>query len=318
MRVVIKWKHFAQEMYSHGSKVDFQKQIISFDNPLMPPSFEIKRWYSRTNFQAKRQTPTLPILNRGEKYRLIVNAESYPENSFYIRVVFFNRFGKQVGFKILKTKDATFAYPKDAYSYDIALLNAGCEKLEFQSMVLKSIDDMADLFTLSAEKQNPSSEAKVNLVFVEESDDLIYEKSMFSEVINRLGDVVFIADTDGELSMLNQETEKFILDLIHNQGEDGVNFFSYGPKGNFATRYYCEKLKQGQVFSSQEFYDASTYHTLLSHQGMSVNHVEELIKMGIGDHLNQLPNRDLAIVSSLVHPLRLLVQQFLEKDGHKK
>lgn len=318
MRVVIKWKHFSQEMYSYGSKVDFQKQIISFDNPLMPPSFEIKRWYSRTNFQAKRQTPTLPVLNRGEKYRLIVDAESYPENSFYIRVLFFNRFGKQTGFKFLKTKDATFTYPKDAYSYDIAILNAGCEKLEFHSMVLKSLDDTSESFTLSAKKQKPSSSAKVNFIFVEDPEDLLYDKDIFSEVINNLRDVVFIADTDGELSMLNQETEKFIVDVIYSQGEDGVNFFSYGPKGNFATRYYCETLKLGQVFSSQEFYDTPTYHALLSHQGISLDDVEELIKTDTGEHLNQQTDYPLAIVSSLVHPLRMLVRQFLEKDGYKK
>ncbi len=311
MRVEVKWKHFAQGVYTHGSKVDFQKQSIAFDNPLMPPSFEIKRWHSRTNFQANRQTPNLPILKRGDRYQLIVDAESFPKDSFYIGILFFDRFGKQIGFDVLKTKDASFTYPKDAYSYDIALLNAGCERLTFTSMVLKSADSSTALQIFTDEKYKPRHSGHVHLVFLEDEEDLSYEQELFSEVVDAVGDVIFIAASQGELSMLDAQIEAFIIETIDEFGQEEVCLFSYGPIGNRATRYYAGKIKSCQVFSNYHEDDEEFSDGLLHHH----TQLKEGVPGGARREKGQEGACDEAIVRSLVHPLRLLVQEFLDKDG---
>ncbi|HEL2383835.1 TPA: accessory Sec system protein Asp3 [Streptococcus suis] len=316
MRVEIKWKHFAQGVYTHGSKLDFQKQSIAFDNPLMPPSFEIKRWHSRTNFQANRQTPNLPILKRGERYQLMVDAESFPKDSFYIGVHFFNRFGKQIGFEILKTTDAAFTYPNDAYSYDIALLNAGCEQLTFKSMILKSTDSSTAFQVFTDVKYKPRHSGRLNLIFLEDEEDLHYDKELFSEVADTIGDVIFIADSYGELSMLDPQTEAFILEAVDELGHEKVCLFSYGKKGNSATWYYAGKIKSCQVYTNQNVYEEECATSPVGQQAMGL---QPLVEEALGESRTELPTEacDVAIVRSLVHPLRLLMQQFLDKDGLK-
>ncbi|WP_180275010.1 accessory Sec system protein Asp3 [Streptococcus suis] len=314
MRLEIKWNHFAQDTYSYGSRIDFEKEAISFENPLMPPSFEIKHWYSRTNFQAKRQTPTLPILKKGASYQLILDAEAYPQGSIYLRVVFFDRFGKELGFEILKDKKASFTYPKEAYSYEIALLNAGCERLTFRSIWLQSVFSPQEELIFLEEKCNPTSSSRLHIVFLEHPEDVYYEKDLFAECIDRLGDIVFVSDRADDVSMFHPQTEQFIMDCVARHPEARVQFFAYGPRGNLAATYYSEKIKPAGLFLSSVFYPIETYHSLLEEQGISLSHVEDLIKRARRER-EEREDVSEGFVSSLVHPLRFLIQQFLDKDG---
>ncbi|MCL4935649.1 accessory Sec system protein Asp3 [Streptococcus suis] len=314
MRLEIKWNHLAQDTYSYGSRIDFEKEYISFENPLMPPSFEIKHWYSRTNFQAKRQTPTLPLLKKGCSYQLILDAEAYPQGSIYLRLVFFDRFGQELGFEILKDKKSIFTYPKEAYAYEISLVNAGCERLTFHSMLLQSASYSQENLTFLEEKLNPTSSSCLHIVFLETLEDLYYEKDLFTECMDRLGDIVFVSDRADDVSMVHPQTEQFIMDCVARHPEARVRLVAYGPRGNLAAAYYSEKIKPADLFLSPVFYPIETYHSLLEEQGISLSHVEDLIKRASREREER---KDVSedFVDFLVHPLRILIQQFLDKDG---
>ncbi|HFR3425447.1 TPA: accessory Sec system protein Asp3 [Streptococcus suis] len=314
MRLVIKWNHFAQDSYSYGSQIDFDKELITFENALMPPSFEVKKWYSRTNFQAKRQTPTLPLLKKGESYQLVLDAEAYPQGSLYMHLVFFDRFGQELGSEILKDKQSIFTYPKDAYAYEISLVNAGCKRLVFHSILLQSTFSPQEDVTFLEEKCNPTSPARLNIVFLEHSEDLYYEKDLFTECVNRLGDVIFISDRAENVSMFHPQTEQFIMDCLAKYSEATVYLFAYGPKGNLVASYYDEKIKSAGLFVSPVFEPEETYRSQLKEQGISLHNAEDLIKRASRKH-EKSGDISEGFVSSLVHPLRLLIQQFLDKDG---
>ncbi|HFI0716563.1 TPA: accessory Sec system protein Asp3 [Streptococcus suis] len=315
MRVEIKWNHFAQDTYSYGSRIDFAKEAIAFENPLMPPSFEVKKWYSRTNFQAKRQTPTLPLLKKGESYQLLLDAEAYPQGSIYLRLVFFDRFGQELGFEILKDKESIFTYPKESYAYEIALVNAGCESLTFHSMLLQSTLPPQEELTFLEEKLNSTSPSRLHIVFLEKPEDVYYEKDLFTACIDRLGDLVFVSDRADNVSMLHPQTEEFIMDCVARHQGARVQLVAYGPRGNLAASYYAEKIKPERLFLSPVSYPLATYDWLLQEQGLSQYKVEELMKGSQSGKVDEGQDVGKTVVSSLVHPLRLLIQQFLDKDG---
>ena len=62
-----------------------------------------------------------------------------PVGGVYIKISFFNRYGDIVEEKIEKTTEFNFSYPEDTYYYQISLLSAGFESMDFYSLSIKEI-----------------------------------------------------------------------------------------------------------------------------------------------------------------------------------
>ena len=60
-----------------------------------------------------------------------------PLDGVYIKISFFNRYGDIVEEKIEKTTEFNFSYPEDTYYYQISLLSAGFESMDFYSLSIK-------------------------------------------------------------------------------------------------------------------------------------------------------------------------------------
>ena len=97
----------------------------------------IHEWTSSFNFQGNRLTPTLPLLKRGHRYRLASQMTVQPQNGLYFRLIFMNRYDRQVGQVIEKNFDFTFTYPEDAYHYKVQLLSAGFQSVDFHSFSIE-------------------------------------------------------------------------------------------------------------------------------------------------------------------------------------
>ena len=124
----------------YGTSVTYhQDQNISLYNPLVASGEIIRSWTSSLNYQANRVQPSLPLLKRKHDYEISMNMECRPTNGVYTKIAFFDRYGDVIEEKVEKVKTFPFTYPDDTYTYQVSLLSAGFESLDFYSF---SIEEM--------------------------------------------------------------------------------------------------------------------------------------------------------------------------------
>lgn len=127
--------------FMYGSKVTYHEdKHISLYNPLVPSGEILKTWFSSVNYQSFRTQPSLPLLKRKQDYQLCMDFECQPTNGVYIKIIFFDRYGDVVEEKIEKKKVFDFTYPEDTYIYQVSLLSAGFESLDFYSFSIKEMN----------------------------------------------------------------------------------------------------------------------------------------------------------------------------------
>ena len=114
---------------------------IHFVNPLMPSGTTIQEWYSFTDFSSVRDTPALPLLHHGKRYRIDPAIDSSPPGSVIFDVRYFNRFNDLAGVDVLYPPAHEFEYPAECHHYTIRLVNAGCDTLRFTSFTLLEAGD---------------------------------------------------------------------------------------------------------------------------------------------------------------------------------
>ena len=124
--------------YMYGSTVSYYPdKSVRLYNPLLPSGEILKTWFSSVNYQASRTQPSLPLLKRKQDYQLCMNYECHPTNGVYTKIAFFDRYGDVIEEKIEKMKVFDFTYPDDTYTYQVSLLSAGFESLDFYSFSIK-------------------------------------------------------------------------------------------------------------------------------------------------------------------------------------
>lgn len=118
---------------------------MEFLNPLMPPGTVIRQWYSKTNYQAQKIEPQLPILDGGAVYGIWLDA-AYPdagkkEGACMLRLLFQDRYGEETGSEILRGREKIFRCPEGTYSYRMQLINGGTGHFIFRRVVIWEILD---------------------------------------------------------------------------------------------------------------------------------------------------------------------------------
>lgn len=246
MVVQIKWGDSVKNAYNYGSLVTFLENRVIFDNPMMSPSLPITSWSSRSNFQGYRAQPALPLLKRGQTYRLVLEADVTPANSIYIKVTYFDRLGEELYFDTLKDDQWLFTYPLGASHYTFELINAGCEHLVFDRLLLlesnqelKGGIDLTDL-----EVYFPKENQVLNVVFLEPDVVTVYD--LPTDVLKELGNVVLVGDRqEAQAFYLSRDFEKELskrLWFYYEHGLTTINLIGYGPVGNLAALYYGTKF----------------------------------------------------------------------------
>ncbi|HFU4518226.1 TPA: accessory Sec system protein Asp3 [Streptococcus suis] len=313
MKVSIRWKYFIRSAYSYGSTLRFEDGKVYFENPLMPPSFELNRWESLTNFQSRRVQPQLPLLKKGVTYRLDLKASVYPTASVYVQVEFFNRYREKIDFVILKDSSSEFTYPKEAYSYEIALINAGCSEMEFTELILEEKCTISDTLESYLKGLNsPAQTGVLNIIFLEEKRDLLEKQPILSRLMEELKNVILI--DDDSFSVLNQQHQEYIAKCIHDEQFHTARLISYGPKGNFASLFYKHRLPKTQVYSSLDFWSESRYLEELTKIGMFEEEIVTILaEKEESVFYAGLANSGLKLVAHLFDPLEALLEFEIEK-----
>ena len=141
----IYWNEYSSDTYLYGSEVEFiAKNNVHFKNELMPPGTVIKQWYSLTNYQAQRIEPSLPIIDGESRYRIKINVETPDDKGVLVRLVFLDRYEREVGDFSIRDKVAEFSCPIRTYSYRMQLINAGMEEFTYHSITIEEITDEDD------------------------------------------------------------------------------------------------------------------------------------------------------------------------------
>lgn len=285
MKIEIKWENYGQFSYTFGSFIEFEGSQVLFDNPLMPPSVPVASWTSRANFQARHANPSLPLLRRGQTYRLFLDAKMFPEKTLYLKLTYLDRFGEQIGFDTLRDEDWQFTYPNDAFSYTIELINAGCEYFSFNSLVLS--DEMGEgedggLVTSELSLQFKKVNRDVNVLFLEPED--LGATGLPVDRFRSLGNLVLIGDRQHvDTLYMDREFEDRLLRFLwdrYDEGRTHVRFIGYGPVGNLACLYYSSKMTSKAYVNgflhSKESYKKALYNS------------KALAKISLGDIMERL------------------------------
>jgi len=136
----IYWADNMSDAYIYGSEVFFHsKDDVELRNSLMPAGTVIKSWFSKTNYQAKRIEPTLPIIDGEGEYELSVDMETDTEEGVIIRLIYYDRYNVEIGQEIIRDRKSRFKCPMATYSYCLQLINGGSKYLRFHYAVIREI-----------------------------------------------------------------------------------------------------------------------------------------------------------------------------------
>lgn len=117
---------------------------IRLVNRLMPSGTTMQEWHSFTDYQSIRESPALPLLRHGRRYRIEPAIESTPPDSVIFEVRCFDRFDALLRTDVLHAPEYAFDYPVDCHHYTIRLVNGGCDELRFHAFALLELGEHAE------------------------------------------------------------------------------------------------------------------------------------------------------------------------------
>lgn len=134
------WNEYSADTYLYGSEITYhRKDDVEFMNKMMPPGTVIKQWYSKTNYQAQRIEPALPMIDGESDYQIMVNIDTPPGESWLVRLVFYDRYETEAGSLAIRDKVTDFKCPLKTYSYRMQLINGGLTRFRYYSIVIQEV-----------------------------------------------------------------------------------------------------------------------------------------------------------------------------------
>ncbi len=134
------WNEYSSDTYLYGSEIKFlENHRVEFYNKLMPAGTVIKKWYSKTNFQLQKIEPSLPMIDGEGEYKIILDVTVDPQENCMARLVFFDRFYKEIGYRFLRDREEIFRCPLNTYSYELHLINGGVSHFIFNVIEIQEI-----------------------------------------------------------------------------------------------------------------------------------------------------------------------------------
>lgn len=141
----IYWNEYSSDTYLYGSRITYHKMDdVEFENERMPSGTQIKQWYSRTNYQAQRIEPALPMIDGEGRYQIEVRIDCPEDEAWQVRLVFYDKYGAEAGIVSVRERVAEFQCPLKTYSYRMQLMNGGMTRFHFHSIVIREIENETD------------------------------------------------------------------------------------------------------------------------------------------------------------------------------
>lgn len=135
-------KVYSGDAYLYGTSLEFTEEGVLFENLRMASGKLISRFFSSTNYQGKRSSPTLPLLIPGQSYWIEIDIEAVPEGRFFLEFTYFNRQGEQIGFEVLRKDQGEIHYPEDAFTYVVTLKSAGASRMLVKGISIYTLEEI--------------------------------------------------------------------------------------------------------------------------------------------------------------------------------
>lgn len=133
----ITWGEYVSDCYTYGSVITFSgKDGVVFENAGMAPGTVMKEWYSKTDFAVDRREPALPLIDGEGSYRLYSDIDEVQGGNVLLRLVFYDRYNKEIDSISTWEVPISFRCPLPTYSYKIQLICGGAVKFRFRSLRL--------------------------------------------------------------------------------------------------------------------------------------------------------------------------------------
>ena len=126
------WNEYSSDTYLYGSEITYHgKDDVEFRNLLMPPGTVIKQWYSKTNYQAQRIEPALPMIDGEGEYQVTVDIDCQEGEAWMVRLVFYDKYDAEAGSAAIRDRVTDFQCPLNTDSYEMQLINGGMTQFHF-------------------------------------------------------------------------------------------------------------------------------------------------------------------------------------------
>ncbi|MGT2832555.1 accessory Sec system protein Asp3 [Streptococcus halotolerans] len=306
MRYTITWDYDAGRSYLYGSELLFQGTRVHFKNHLMPSGQVINCWKSRTNFQADRIEPSLPLLRQGQTYFLSAKIDCQPEQTYMLQITFYDRFDRSLETITLKNGKTSFVYPQGAYAYDISLINAGCSSMTFDFILLSDEPIPSEQLTFVKDDVFYKDDTKpLSVIFVENPTQPITSNDL--SIIEQIANVYLVSDARAAKDFyLEEDFAKHLTDTLYELQYDRLRLIGYGPKGNLAVLQMMERMDDCEAFITSDLGDKETYIEHFQKDGRKLGSpIEELFEryhyatsLTIYDRVLDNGSHDLGIVKN--------------------
>ncbi|MGT2934218.1 accessory Sec system protein Asp3 [Streptococcus catagoni] len=261
--ISIPWGQLHKGSYLYGTDIVYlPDNRVSYRQDYLPVGTIIHSWHSRSNFQADRDIPYLPLLIKNRVYHISLSLETMDQNPPYLRLRFFNRREEILEYKIIKEGSGTFVFPAQAFSYQVELINAGCHHFIFDSIFLIEAKDHRGLdvqpyYHQVIERQSDGLDQSkpLTLMFLEHdsgSADFQVSDSVLDYIDPALifGTISLNSSaylSDDFLDYCQKEIEK-----MKDRGkEKALRFLGYGERSNRAAVFLAYIMGEKDVLISQ-------------------------------------------------------------------
>lgn len=137
----IYWNEHSSDTYLYGSEIWYhRKNDVEFKNQLMPPGTVIKQWYSKTNYQAQRIEPALPMIDGECEYKMTVDIDCQKDEAWMVRLIFYDKYDVEAGSVVIRNNEMVFQCPLKTYSYRMQLINGGMTCFHFHTIVIEETE----------------------------------------------------------------------------------------------------------------------------------------------------------------------------------
>lgn len=139
------WNHIDKSTFMYGTQLQLNRHSLQFENYQIPAGIVIHVWHMKTSFYNDRVHPSLPVLSRNELYDISFNYECEPEQGIYFIIECYKKNDELVDTFIIKDKEYSFIYPDNADYYQIKMMSASVNTLNFDAMILSHSHLLMDM-----------------------------------------------------------------------------------------------------------------------------------------------------------------------------
>lgn len=287
-KYLIPWGGLHLNSFLYGSSVSYENkyQIVYHTNNL-PSGTLVHQWFSRTSYYKDKLVPSLPLLIPGQEYRLSLDARAEPEGTAYLRLKFFDLSGTTMAEQYLRQGTLTFTFPEAACNYQIDLLGAGLDKLEFHGLWLESSEEVPDnkqwLWSMTRQRtdieewlQGLNPHLPIRLVFLEPHHSL-QQAAVHPFMFQSLNAIGISYQED---QWYGEPMYKHLMNLINDlrQLYPSIRFVGYGPYSNWLATYYGTLIQHQGLELSQASFTWQEYASILQQISHPLKPTLEMMK----------------------------------------